>query len=147
MTGSAEMKLIFRLNGIGFSLPVNLLVEIVELEKKPRKSSAKDAPPWPQTDFRGVKIPVIDIAQAFNLASAPEGTSFAMLVLYGELGHWGALVHDVEGIRANVEFEERNLSPLFSLGGGNLYDNIDIWRNEPLIQFEPERLAPRGDVT
>lgn len=147
MTGSAEMKLIFRLEGVGFSLPVNLLVEIVELEVKPQRSTEKDSPPWPQIDFRGSSIPVIDLAGSFGLSEAPEGEELTMLVLYGELGCWGALVREVEGIRANAEFEERKLSPLFSLGGGNLYDNIDIWRSEPLIQFDPDRFAPRGDAT
>jgi len=147
MTGSAEMKLVFRLAGIGFSLPVNLLVEIVELEERPRKSTGDDASPWAQVTFRGEDVPLIDIAQNFGLSAPLEGSSMTMLVLHGELGHWGALVHAVEGIRSKGEFEERVLSPLFSLGGGNLYDTIDYWRDEPLIQFEPERFAPAGDAT
>lgn len=147
MTGSTEMKLVFRLAGIGFSLPVNLLVEIVELERAPGMPVGDDAKARPLVEFRGAEVPVVDIAQAFELPAAPEGSSLTMLVLHGELGHWGALVHAVEGIRSNSEFEERNLSPLFSLGGGKLYDNIDTWRDEPLIQFEPERFAPGGDTT
>lgn len=143
MTGSAEMKLVFRLGGIGFSLPVNLLVEIVELEKKPQVSRKKDAPSWPVVDFRGESIPVIDIAATFNL-STPTKDSLTMLVLHGELGRWGTLVHEVEGIRPRSEFAEKGLSPLFSLAGETLYDKIDIWRDEPLIQLEPDRFAPQG---
>lgn len=144
MTGSAEMKLVFRLDGIGFSLSVNLLVEIVELDESPRASQKKDAPPWPQVDFRGDLIPVIDVARHLGLNMAPDGSSVAMLVLHGELGRWGALVHAIEGIRPNAEFEERILSPLFSLGEEALYDTIDVWREEPLVQFEPDRFAPQG---
>lgn len=146
MADSAEMKLVFRLDGIGFSLSVNLLVEIVELDKKPRVSRKKDAPPWPQVDFRGEPIPVVDIAKRFDLNPSPDGDSQAMLVLHGELGRWGALVHTIEGIRPNGEFSERSLSPLFSLGGDTLYDSIDVWRDEPLIRLEPDRFAPQGEL-
>ena len=145
MTGSAEMKLVFRLDGIGYSLPVNLLVEIVELEKLPTVSRKKGASPWPQVDFRGEPIPVIDIAERFGL-TVTRGSALTMLVLHGELGRWGVLVQTVEGVRPNSEFVERGLSPLFSLAGGALYDKIDIWRSEPLIQLEPDRFAPRGEA-
>jgi len=144
MTGSAEMKLVFRLAEVGFSLPVNLLVEIVELEKAPRVSRRKDAPPWPEVDYRDEKIPVVDIAKAFGL-DKNAGSALTMLVLHGELGRWGTLAHEIEGIRPASEFEERGLSPLFSLAGETLYDKIDIWRSEPLIQLEPERFAPQGE--
>ena len=144
MTGSAEMKLVFRLDGIGFSLSVNLLVEIVELDGKPKLSRKKDAPPWPQAEFRGEMIPVVDIAECVGIKGKPRAGAFTMLVLHGEIGLWGALVHTVEGIRPNGEFEERTLSPLFSLGGASLYDSVDIWREEPLIQLAPDRFAPQG---
>ena len=146
MAGSAEMKLVFRLAGVGFSLPVNQLVEIVDLEKKPTVSRKKDAPPLPQADFRGELISVVNIANQLGLKAAPARDSLTMLVLHGELGSWGALVDSIEGIRPDIEFKELILSPLFSLGGAQLYDKIDVWREEPLIRWEPDLFAPKGDA-
>ena len=146
MAGSTEMKLVFRLDGIGFSLSVNLLVEIVQLNNKPRVSRKKDAPPWPLAEFRNESIPVVDLGSFFNLSAPVDEGELTMLVLHGELGHWGTLVSAIEGVRPNSEFNEQTLSPLFSLGGESLYDNIDIWRGEPLIRLDPDRFAPRGDT-
>jgi len=143
MASTAEMKLVFRLDTIGFSLPVNLLVEVVELDKKPRLSRKKDAPAYPQVEFRGEAIPVVDLSGGFGLP-AGKGEARSMLVMYGELGYWGGLVDVVEGIRPAAEFIERGLSPLFALGESTLYDKIDVWRGEPLVQLVPDRLAPRG---
>jgi purine-binding chemotaxis protein CheW len=145
MAGSAEMKLVFRLAGLGFSLPVNQLVEIVDLEKKPTVSRKKDAPPLPQADFRGDKISVVNVAEQLGLKASPAKGSLTMLVLHGELGSWGALVDSIEGIRPDGEFQELTLSPFFSLGGAQLYDKIDVWRDEPLIRWEPDRFAPKGE--
>jgi len=142
MAGAAEMKLVFRLEKIGFSLPVSLLVEVVELDQKPRVSRKKDASPYPQVEFRGEAIPVVDLSGCFGLPASKSGTR-SMLVLYGELGFWGGVVDTVEGIRPAAEFAECGLSPLFALGEGTLYDKIDIWRSEPLIQLVPDRLEPQ----
>jgi len=144
MSGSAEMKLVFRLAGIGFTLPVNLLVEIVELESSPRMSRKKETSPFPLSAFRGEEIPVVNVAGRFGLSSASE-SAVTMAVLYGELGHWGMLLDEVVGIRPAGEFSELSLSPLFSLGDTTLYDKIDVWRAEPLVRFEPDRFAPQGD--
>ncbi len=138
------MKLVFRLAGIGFSLPVNLLVEIVELQEPPKVPRTKDAPPHPVSSFRGEAIPVVNVAEQFGIPKVSR-QGLTMLVLHGELGQWGMLVDDIVGIRPRIEFAEKDLSPLFSLGDRALYDKIDVWRTEPLVRFEPDRFAPRGD--
>ena len=145
MAGSTEMTLVFRLDGVGFSLSVKLLGEIVQLEKMPRVSRKKDAPPWPLAEFRDETIPVVDLGQYFGVSSTVKDDDLTMLVLHGELGYWGAMVSMIEGVRPNAEFEELTLSPLFSLGGAAHYDKIDVWRGEPLIRLDPDRFAPQGD--
>lgn len=132
MDGASGMKLVFRLAGIGFSLPIADLLEIRDDLAAALDCSAAD----PDTlllgrlSWRGAAIPVRDLGGRFGLAGAAAPVA---LVLAGVDGAWAVAVDRVEGMFPAAEFLPRALPALLEGRRPMPCDRCDLWRGEPLL--------------
>lgn len=137
MTGSDGMKLIFRLGGIGFSLPIEGLLEIRDDAADTLDRSTADATALllGHLPGRGAAVPVRDLGTRLGL-DVPFGEGTVVLVLTGETGVWGIAADRVEGIFPAAEFLSRLLPPLL-IGRQPLpCTHCDLWRGEPLLSCD-----------
>lgn len=134
MTETVSMKLVFRVGGVGFSLPIDDLVEIQEglgaSESPVAESPVSQVGVLP---FRGGTLPVFDLRPVLGLPLEPSGAEWpTVLVLCGREGMWGGVVDRVEGIFADSNFSFRPLPPLLQRQVPLPYDGLWLWREEPL---------------
>ncbi len=136
--GQVAMKLVFRMAGVGFSLPVASLVEI-------REGIEGGAPGHPAAaeflELRGEMIPLRDLRSRLALPDVPgDKGKLRALVLVGTDGPWGVLVDRVEGIFPEADFRPLGLPLVFSCSDSRPYERLDLWRGEPLVVCDVARL-------
>lgn len=138
MTDPGRMRLVFRLGGVGFSLPVQDLIEIREEVADALDRSAADpaAQVLGALSHRGGSIPVRDLGRRLELPAPFPEEAPVLLVLTGEDGCWGVLVDRVEGIFPTSEFDTRPVPPLLVRQESLPYTHLDLWRGEPLVHCE-----------
>ncbi|ALC15906.1 chemotaxis signal transduction protein [Desulfuromonas soudanensis] len=136
--GLVAMKLVFRIAGVGFSLPLENLIEVREgmdgVGKIPPSASDR-------LELRGDFIPLRDLRRRLALPdfSAARGNLKA-LILAGSDGPWGILVDRVEGIFSLAEFKPKPLPLAFGGIESRPYDRLELWRDEPLVVCDVLRL-------
>lgn len=142
MMNSVRMKLVFRLGGIGFALPVQDLVEIREDPGGVLDLSASEpsTPVVGHLMHRGETIPIHDLREALGLSPSPVAEGSIVLVLDGGTGAWAVTADRVEGIFPMEEFESRPLPLLLIRREPLPYTHLDLWRDEPLVLCEARRL-------
>jgi len=135
------MKLVFRLGGIGFSLPIESLAEIKENVSEVPDSTLCDASGKlaGKLSFRGEEIPIYDLRRLFDLETSVTEER-GVLILWGGDGPWGIFVERVEGIYPVEDFASRPVSVLFSRPHESPYEYVDVWREEPLVFCDVPRL-------
>ncbi len=146
MADSVQMKLIFRLDGIGFSLPVNDLMEIREIPATLIDRSKADSERLVEgsAPYREGSIPIVRIADRLGL-QGKGGENRVVLVLSGSEGPWGAVVDRVEGVFSEKEFLTLPLVPIFMHHGQKAYEELVLWRGEPLVCWHPGRFEQSLD--
>ncbi|NIQ95083.1 MAG: hypothetical protein GWN87_13390 [Desulfuromonadales bacterium] len=142
-TDAALMKLVFRVEDIGFSLVVEHLVEVVQLRAADiDPGGANDEQGVPGTfSYREKTVPLVDLRRVFGLQAEetiPEEVT--ALMLGGEDGLWGALVGDVEGVFPEETFKTGDLPISLICSGQKLYSQLDIRRGEPFVCLEPDKI-------
>lgn len=140
---TGAMKLVFRLNGIGFSLPVDHLVEICEddfvWQELADRSSGE--PLLGRLAWRDGSLPVFDLRGRLGLPpDSPFSEVQKLLVLSGRPGPWGIMVDGVEGIFPEGDFSAHRL-PLLLQHADLTYRQLDLWRTEPLVCADAETWA------
>lgn len=128
-------KLVFRLGGMGFSLPIEALLEIREGAGGwiDRSAGVPDEHLLGELRGRDGRLPVFDLRGLFHTVASSDADSLVVLVLYGLDGPWGGVADSIEGIFPAGEFTSRSL-PLPFRGEGDLpYGSLDFWRGEALV--------------
>lgn len=145
MVGAEEMKLVFRLGGVGFALPIAQLLEIVEGELCSAVTVAAPASREAESIFRrGDAIRLRDLGQRLELIpGAPETGS--VLVLTGADGPWGVRVDAVDGIHPGDEFVVRMAPSWMFRSELWPFRNLLLWRGQPLVQVDALELEARWD--
>ena len=138
----AGMKMVFRLQGIGFSLPIEDLIEIRENDDGRIDPSTVEPERWilGALPHRGGTILVRDLHSCMGLPKPAEAHDLPVLVLVGSAGAWGARVEEVCGIFAATEFLSHSVPPIISRPLRQPFDCLEIWRGEPLVGCTAERL-------
>lgn len=141
-TDTALMKLVFRVGGIGCSLVVEHLVEVVEFGMSELDTSVADPDKAKLGEFcyRDEQLPVVDLAGAFGLNPSAVSDSCAVLVVAGEEGPWGAVVEKVDGVYPASSFRPVDVPIALLCSGQKLYTQLDLWRGMPLVCLEPYRI-------
>ena len=136
------MKLVFRLHGVGFSLPVEDLVEIREKDADRLDRSAADPGIHllGTVAHRGDTILVRDLHSRMALPLPASHEPLPLLVLVGAAGPWAGLVEEVRGIFPAKEFLPRPVPFLLSRPKRQPFGWLDIWRDEPLVACSSEGL-------
>jgi len=136
--GLVAMKLVFRIAGVGFSLPLQSLIEIREGVDKLGKDHPAAAG---GLELRGEMIPLRDLRRRMGLLDLPgdKGKPRA-LILAGSDGPWSVLVDRVEGIFSADDFKSARLPQAFSGNESRPYDRLEMWRDEPLVVCDVLRL-------
>ena len=136
MTDSGGKKVVFRVAGVGFSLQVSALMEIRESSGVDIDRTVAD----PQRcllgtiPYRDDAIDLVDIRSILGLSSS--GRDSVLVVVLGTDGVWAFPAEKIEGVAPAAEFRSCD-TPALLQGGRNLFMKIDIWRQEPLVCFNP----------
>ena len=137
MTDSGGKKVVFRIAGVGFSLAVDSLMEINEAGADDVDSSSAD----PEQgiigllSFRDDAIRVLDVRKLLDLPSADDDA--VLMVVFGTDGAWAFPIEKLDGVAQADEFRPCDLPALLLKSDRRPFAKIDIWRNEPLVCFEP----------
>ena len=144
MAVTRSMRLVFRLEKIGFYISIAEVVEIRENSGswlQPSCGAGGDSPVLGEIPFRGETVEVFDPRAPFGLAPREHGERLTALVVYGPQGYLAVEVDGVEGIFAEKEFALRELPPLLCPRDQSIYREVAIWRGEPLVHFDLQALA------
>lgn len=142
MAQAKNMRLVFRLDGIGFCLPISHVVEIKDSQSiwlddqaiEPRPGSLGQVP------FRGGTIHLFDLRQIFELSPRKAVERLTVLVLHGLEGYWGAVVDGIEGIFPDNEFAGHDLPSVLHSARNSFYRSVDLWHGEPLVSCDAGHL-------
>lgn len=126
------MCLVFRLGGIGFAVPVEVVEEV--------HSDGRD-PEGGQVDYRGVRIPRFDLASRFGLAPVANAAAAPVLILKGEEMPLAISVDKVEGVFPGDCFELHPLPILLALPTDLPYRQLLLWQGQPLVYCDANCLA------
>lgn len=139
MINSSGKRLVFRLADIGFSLPIENLLEILEVDEGTLDETAADANLGllGLVAFRDEAIYLRDIYSHLGLTTLARPGLY--LVVAGSDGAWALPVDRIEGIFAASEFRLRSLPSLLT-SAPLPFANVDLWRGEPLVRFDPAAL-------
>lgn len=135
MTVPVPMCLVFRLGGIGFALPVDVVEEV-----HAEGTDDEGHDPADQV-YRGVRIPRFDLASRCGLpvlTSRPNGP--VLIVKSGEIP-LAVSVDKVEGVFPQELFEFHPVPPLLALQANLPYQQLLLWRGQPLVFCDPPCLA------
>ncbi|KIH76818.1 purine-binding chemotaxis protein CheW [Geoalkalibacter ferrihydriticus] len=150
MIVAQDMKLVFRLGGMGFSVGVSHVLEILDCgfsdlvlgdAPLPRLSLGRIA-------HRGWDFEVFDGRRLFDLAPREGRSRLTVLVITVGESPFGLAVDRVQGIFPGSEFALRPLPPLLAAQEPfPLYQTLDVWRGEPLVVCDVARMMPvRGGL-
>jgi len=137
-----EMNLVFRLNEIGFVLPICHLLEIREgaQEWLDPGGAESEVEVFGKLFLRGVTVPVFNLREKYGLPSAVDQEVTTVLVLGKPGKPWGITVDGVDGLFPRNEFVPHEL-PLLLRSSEQVYDTLDIWRGQPLIHCDPKKIS------
>ena len=138
-----RMKLVFRLDDIGFSVSIGDTVEI--LEALPGWLARETADPQRfllgEMIHRGMSIAVRDLRRRVQLPPGRSGSDAAVLVLGGDENRFGLAADRIDGIFPETEFSSYPVPFQYVDGASPAYERIDIWRDEPLVALELRSLT------
>lgn len=141
-------KLIFRLAEIGFYLDLSSVVEICEQVAGRLDLAQSDlaAGIVGALEFRNTWVPAIDPTIRFGLTSGLPLPARSAVILNSSEGNWALLVDRAEEICSADRFQPCEMPPLLSVAVGSYYSQVELFDNEPLVRFEPERFygSPGG---
>lgn len=146
MTVTSDKNLVFRIAGVGFALPLDELVEIKEAGAGVLDRTAAD----PENgllgllEYRDEAIHAVNVRQKLGLP-VPESFEAAYVVVNGEEGAWALPVDKIEGIFSAEQFTEHEVPLLLRMNAELPYRTLQVWRSEPMINFEPVLLERFGD--
>ncbi|HAD03541.1 MAG: hypothetical protein A2091_08575 [Desulfuromonadales bacterium GWD2_61_12] len=133
------MKLVFRLGGAGFVLPVSDLIEVNELPADALQVSAPQEESGLLGSFlhRGSLIPVRDLGERLELPRPLfPGEQITLLVLPGADAPWGLAAERIEGVFPNEHFRQVSVSEWIFSRRIWPFAQIVLWKNEPLLHCE-----------
>lgn len=139
MLTSLGMKLVFRLGGAGFVLPVSDLIEVNEIPADALQLSAAQGEPGLLGSFlhRGGLIPVRDLGKCLDLPRTRfPGEQVTLLVLPGADSPWGLAAERIEGVFPNEHFRHVSMSEWIFSSKIWPFAQIVLWNDEPLLHCE-----------
>lgn len=130
MTAPVPMCLVFRLGGIGFALPV----EIVEEVYAEGTDDGSCAPA--EWLYRGVRIPRVDLGARFGLLPESLGLLGPVLILKGAEVPLAVRVEKIEGVFPQASLGSCPVPPLLTQLGSLPYRQLLLWRDQPLVLLD-----------
>ncbi|BCR04399.1 hypothetical protein DESUT3_14680 [Desulfuromonas versatilis] len=142
MADTVGLKLVFRISGIGFALPIGSLVEIREEVQGwlDRSEAAPERGLLGRLPHRGEMIPVRDLRMGFRLPQSEPQPGELLLVLAKGVHRWGILADAIEGIFPDAEFRVHPLPWLLASQDSMPYGRVVVRKGEPLVLCEPDML-------
>lgn len=136
MSSAVSKRLVFRLAGIGFSLAIEDLLEIIEAGEGVLDQAAADADLGllGLIAFRDEAIYLHDVPARFGLVA--HAASRLYLAVVGADGVWALPAEKIEGIFPAAEFRSLEVPSLLT-AAPLPFSRLDLWRGEPLVGFEP----------
>lgn len=139
MVGSLGMKMVFRLGGVGFALPINDLIEVKEVLAEELHDSADEAEPGLLGFYlhRGGLIPVRDLGGRLDLPCPVFSRGqISLLVLPGADAPWGLAAEQVEGVFPDAQFRQLAVTEWIFSARMWPFAQIVLWKGEPLLHCE-----------
>jgi chemotaxis signal transduction protein len=138
MIDSGGKKVVFRIADVGFSLAVDTLIEIREANDAQidRSSADQGRGLLGMVSFREDALPLWDIRHLFGLPAASADP--VLILVFGSDGAWAFPIETVVGVALSTEFRNCDLPALLQTSNRRSFTSIDVWRNEPLVCFEPD---------
>lgn len=134
-TALEQMKLVFRLADVGFSLPVDHLVEVCQepVGRITPVTADSSSSLLGTLSHRQGELPVYDLGRQL-LSSAWAGSNeVTLLVLSGHAGPWAIPVDEVVGFFSADDFTPLQSSPLLQFIPIVTGLRFERWREELLV--------------
>lgn len=135
MTPPLPMCLVFRLGGIGFAMPIEVIEEVHTAGADRQDHDTAELV------YRGMRIPCLDLAARFGLPALPATAAAPVLIVKAQEMYWVVRVDHVEGVFPGDLFEIYPLPPLLSLQVELPYRHLLLWHGQPLVYCDQCCLA------
>ncbi len=142
MAVTVGMKLVFRLGEVGFTLAVDRLIALREIEVDSFDPSSAGSGRFHlgTLNLRGEEIEVRDLAGRLRLPAGQLENGQGLLVVSGQGAPWSFPVDRIDGVYPDAEFELREIGAFFLDPRDRLYERLALWRRELLVPCDPERI-------
>jgi purine-binding chemotaxis protein CheW len=142
MLESDHLRIVFRIAGIGFVMPVSDLLSIREAGDDPVDCSMvnPDSLQLGELTFREVSTPIRDIAGLFGLSWEGECDASRLLVFAGSDLPWALAVDHVEGVLAVEQLMFKDVGSYLFDQASQPYHQVALWQAEPLVCCETGQL-------
>lgn len=135
MTVPVPMCLVFRLGGIGFAVPVDVVEEVHTDGSGGKGDDSADLL------YRGVRIPRFDLASRFGFPITVSNPAGPILIVRSGESPLAVRVDKVDGVFPQELFEFHPVPPLLSQQANLPYQQLLLWHGQPLIFCDPLCLA------
>lgn len=137
MVGADHLRIVFRVNGTGFVMPVADLLAI----------RGPDEDPWTMTSpaagslkigtlvYRETEIAIYDLSALFELGACPDSAK-QLLIFAGADGPWAVPVDHVEGVVDVSAFTFQELPGYMFRDGMIPYQAAAIYENQLLVSAD-----------
>lgn len=150
MAEADHLRIVFRLGRLGVVMPVASLLAIREpddggLPEMPGPSS--DGMPA-KLAFRGIEIPVYDLARHLCLDAGSHAPEQRLLVFVGAEQPWALMADKVEGVLDRADFCYQGLPDYLFAERPAPYLSVALKDGEPLVSFDAlalEQLLAGGE--
>lgn len=140
MADADQLRIVFRLANLGLVMPV---VDLMAIEDTNRLVPPSDETRgWVRAvlEFRGLQIPVYDLAACLGLTEHAPAESGRLLVFCGSDRPWAIRADRIEGIIAAADLQPLDMPAYLFATERPPYRRVAWYRGEPLVSFEPEQL-------
>jgi len=142
MTGSEHLRIVFRVAGVGFVMPVADLLAICESPAGLHRDPAAEpgSRRIGEFDFRGEAIPVQSLAGLFELSAPGQEDGASLLVFAGSDQPWAILVDEVAGVFGADRLLYRDLAAYLFDRTDLPYRQVALMDGEPLLSCDARQL-------
>jgi len=145
MADAGGMKLVFRLGGVGFALPVRDLIEVAEVPVAQLEAGSGDDAAYMDGWLlrRGEAVPLFNLARRLRLSVPAATGQLTVIVMAGADGPWSIVVERIEGIFPGGEFVLVPVAEWMFQRASWPFERLALWREQPLIHCESLALESR----
>lgn len=142
MVDADHLRIVFRVNGVSFVMPVADLLAIRGEAEDDLTSQVQDSASVPLgfLNYRGTDARLYDLASLFELAEESNFKEGPLLVFAGSDSPWAVRVDSVDGVFDTARFEFQDLPAYLFRDELVPYHQIALYEGQLLVSLDAQQI-------